>query len=119
MKYLYNNRFSKERRRTLRKSQTDAERKLWQILRGRQVDGLRFIRQCGVGNYILDFYCPEIRLAIEADGSQHIESEYDVKRADYLQKESVSILRFWNNEILNDLDGVHGKIKSTIEGLRN
>jgi very-short-patch-repair endonuclease len=118
MKYLYNSGDTKERRRYLRKSPTDAERKLWQILRNKQMEGLRFVRQYSVGPYILDFYCPAIRLAIEADGSQHIENEHDVGRTDYLRKKSINVLRFWNNDVLDNIDGVYLKITSTIRDLK-
>jgi len=115
MKGLYNDRNLKERRRTLRKSQTDAERKLWQVLRNRQLNGLKIFRQYSAGNYILDFYCPTKRLAVEVDGGQHSESEYDDKRTNYLQQENIFVLRFWNNDVLNNLDGVYEKIISIIE----
>ena|SRR3989339_1073412 len=115
MNYLYNNKKSKEKGRTLRHSQTDAERKLWQNLRRGQLGGLRFLRQYSVGNYILDFYCPKLRLAIEVDGSQHIENEYDGKRTEYLRKKNIFVLRFWNNEVLNNREGVCLKILSVIK----
>jgi very-short-patch-repair endonuclease len=117
MKYLYNNQDFKEKRRILRKSQTDAERKLWQILRSRQVSGLKFFRQYSIGDYILDFYCPAIRLAIEVDGSQHIDNKYDDRRTKYLQSKNIFVLRFWNNDVLNNLDGVYRKIVSVVGDL--
>ena len=70
-KYLYNDPSTKLDRRRLRKNATDAERKLWSILQSRRMAGLKFFRQYSVGSYILDFYCPERRLAIEVDGGQH------------------------------------------------
>jgi ATP-dependent helicase HrpA len=117
MKSLYNNSNLKERRRNLRKSQTDAERKLWQILRNKQINGLKFFRQYSVGNYILDFYCPKMRLAIEVDGGQHAENKHDDMRTAYLQKQNILVLKFWNNEILNNLEGVYVKISSAIKDL--
>lgn len=119
MNYLYNNQNLKEKRRNLRESQTEAERKLWQALRGKQVERLRFVRQYSVGNYILDFYCPEVRLAIEVDGSQHIDSKYDLRRTEYLQSKNIFMLRFWNNEVLGNLGGVYEKILSTIRSLKS
>jgi very-short-patch-repair endonuclease len=119
MRRLYNDKNLKERRISLRKSQTDAERKLWQILRNKQINGLKFFRQYSIGNYILDFYCPAIRLAIEVDGSQHIDSEYDEKRTSYLRLENVFVLRLWNNDVLNNLEGVYLKIASIIEKLKS
>ena len=115
MNHLYNNQNLKKRRGLLRKAQTDAEKRLWQTLRSRQMNGLKFFRQYGIGNYVLDFYCPAIRLAIEVDGSQHLENEYDVKRTDSLRKENIFVLRFWNNDVLNNLDGVYRKITSIIK----
>ena len=70
-KYLYNDPSAKLDRRRLRKNATNAERKSWSILRSRRIAGLKFFRQYSVGPYILDFYCPEQRLAIEIDGGQH------------------------------------------------
>lgn len=115
MKYLYNDKNLKEKRRVLRKSQTDAEKKLWQILRKKQINNLKFFRQYSVGQYILDFYCPAIRLAIEVDGSQHIENKYDDNRTNYLRSENIFVLRFWNNDVLNNIDGVYKKIISVIK----
>jgi very-short-patch-repair endonuclease len=114
MKHLYNQNNFKERRRFWRKSQTDAESKLWKILRNKQLKGLKFFRQYSVGKYILDFYCPKIRLAIEVDGGQHAENEYDEKRTAYLKRCNIMVLRFWNNEVLNNIEGVYLKIVSTI-----
>jgi len=111
---LYNNKNFKERRRALRRLQTDAEKKLWSILRNKRIRDLKFFRQYSVGNYILDFYCPKIRLAIEADGGQHVENDYDEKRTAYLKKQNIFVLRFWNNDILNNLDGVYAKILSVV-----
>ncbi|MDO8601559.1 MAG: endonuclease domain-containing protein [bacterium] len=104
----------KKRRRALRRAQTDAEKKLWHILRGKRLSGLKFFRQYSIGNYILDFYCPLKKLAIEADGSQHIENEYDDERARYLEKQGIQILRFWDNDILMNIEGVYGKIVAII-----
>ena len=103
-------------RRKLRRQMTDSERKLWQILRKKQICGVKFIKQYSVGNYILDFYCPKCRLAIEADGGQHAENiEYDNKRTEYLNNLNIQVLRLWNNEILQNIDGVGEKIIFTVE----
>jgi len=118
MKHLYNSEDLKERRRSLRRLQTDAERKLWQVLRGKQMEGARFVRQYSVGSYILDFYCPALRLAIEVDGSQHIDNDYDTKRTKYLKEKDITVIRFWNNDVLQNLNGVYEKIRSTVETLR-
>lgn len=114
MNDLYNRYDFKERRRLLRKSQTDAERKLWGILRNKQLNGLKFFRQYSVSKYILDFYCPAIRLAIEVDGGQHAESKYDDIRTNYLKSKNIFVIRFWNNEVLNNLEGVYfSKLKTS------
>ena len=87
-KYLYNDPITKLDRRRLRKNTTDAEQKVWSILRSRQMVGLKFLRQYSVGPYILDFYCPERRLAIEVDGGQHADvygRQYDAHRDSYLR----------------------------------
>ncbi len=99
----------KDRRKELRKNQTDCEKILWQKLRNRQMNGLKFFRQYSFGTYILDFYCPEISLAVELDGGQHAKEEnqeYDSQRNLYLEANGVKTLRFWNNEVLLNLDGV-------------
>lgn len=114
---IYNDPANKVIRRNLRKNQTDAERKLWNILRSKQINGLKFFRQYGVGPYILDFYCPQCRLAIELDGSQHDEPlnrERDRKRDTYLRGQDITILRFWNNEILNNFEGAEERILDEI-----
>ena len=85
---------------------TDAERALWRILRLRQVEGKRFRRQVPIDCYIVDFACLEARLIIEVDGGQHFESESDRKRDAYLRSQGFRVLRFWNNEILANREGV-------------
>ena len=106
-----------ERSRVLRRNQTDAERRLWSILRNRQLSGVKFRRQFPIGKYILDFYSPERKLAIEADGSQHYEDrgrERDKLRAKELSELGVQILRFSDRDILNNLDGVCRAIQEAI-----
>jgi very-short-patch-repair endonuclease len=103
--------------RELRKRQTDAEKKLWVIFRNRQLAGAKFRRQFSIGNYILDFYSPEYRLGIEADGGQHYEDKgkHDDKvRERELYKLGVKILRFNDNEILNNIEGVFEIIQKNL-----
>jgi len=99
-----------ERSRSLRRNQTDAERKFWSVLRNRQLSGVKFRRQFSIGSYILDFYSPECKLAIEADGGQHYYDDPGKKRDELRAKElsdlGVQILRFSDRDILNDLEGV-------------
>ncbi len=99
----------KRRRSELRKRSTDAEKKLWSKLRARQLNSLKFYRQFSVGTYILDFYCSVCRLAIELDGGQHAEEErilYDENRAAYLNENNIRVIRFWDNDVLNNIEGV-------------
>jgi len=93
----------------LRRDQTEAEKRLWSILRDRQLSGVKFRRQYPLGNYILDFYSPEYRLGIEADGSQHYENdirEKDDIREKELSMVGVEIIRFNDSEILRNIEGV-------------
>ena len=91
----------------LRKEPTPAERKLWAYLRRDQLDGVNFRRQHAIGNYIVDFCSPKHKLIIELDGSQHLEQEeYDTQRTNYLKEQGYQVIRFWNNQVLNDMDGV-------------
>ena len=85
---------------------TDAERRLWSLLRGRRLAGYKFRRQLPVGPFILDFACYEHKLAIEADGGQHADSEQDLDRTRRIEAEGWRVLRFWNNEIMANPGGV-------------
>lgn len=113
---MYNDGLQKERRRELRKNSTEAERILWQKIRGRKLNGLKFYRQYSVGPYILDFFCSQIRLAIELDGEQHKNvREYDEERDTLLKKADIKTLRFWNGEVLNNIENVLKRIYSQAE----
>ena len=93
--------------RKLRKNSTIAERKLWHRLRSRNFLGLKFRRQEPIGNYIVDFACYEKKLIIELDGGQHNEfSKKDIPRTKALEKEGYIVLRFWNNDVINNIEGV-------------
>jgi len=95
------------RARRLRATPTDAERKLWQQLRNRQLAGQKFRRQVPFGPYVVDFYCHEARLVIEVDGSQHdCQQAYDERRTAFLQSQRIRVIRFWNNEVLLNMEGV-------------
>jgi len=118
MKYSLNDPMLKERRRELRRNQTDAEKMLWRHVRGKQLQGRKFFRQYSVGPYILDFYCPELKLAVELDGGQHNDEEKktsDNVRSEYLQKQGINVMRFWNHEVLQQLEAVLAKIVEHIE----
>jgi len=90
----------------LRKKSTSAERKLWSRIRDDQL-GVTFRRQHAVGSYIPDFCCPKVRLTIELDGSQHLEQkEYDEDRTKYLESVGYRVIRFWNKDVMKDIEGV-------------
>ena len=102
--------------RALRKSMTDAERKLWRGLRMRQLHGYKFRRQFSLGSYIVDFVCLEARLIIEVDGGQHVEQKYgDAERDAWLKSQNFHVLRYWNNQVLNELDAVLADIARVLE----
>jgi very-short-patch-repair endonuclease len=91
----------------LRKEPTPAERKLWAYLRGNKLNGVNFRRQHSFGDYIVDFVSVKKKLVIELDGSQHLEQEeYDVERTKYLELLGYKVIRFWNNDVMNDIEGV-------------
>ena len=92
--------------RALRKNQTDAERLLWRHLRAHRLHDIKFRRQHPLGPYIVDFVCMCRQLVIEVDGGQHLQCEKDRKRDQWLQVQGFCVLRFWNNEVLANLDGV-------------
>ncbi len=118
MNRLRNNANQKEQRRYLRKNQTDAERKLWSILRKSQLQGFKFYRQYSVGSYILDFYCPAKRLCVEVDGGQHAEEgglHHDALRTRYLSTKGIRTIRVWNNEVLRNPQGVWEEIIHAIQ----
>lgn len=86
--------------RQLRRRQTDAERRIWGNLRDRRFLGLKFRRQVPCGRYVLDFYCHELRLAVELDGGQHLESAWDLERDSWLAGQGIRVVRFWNHDVL-------------------
>ncbi len=93
--------------RQLRKNLTDAEKRLWQELRMKQMDGHKFRRQFMIGKYIVDFACPEQKLIVELDGGHHSEqSGADANRTRWLESQGYTVLRFWNNEVTENLMGI-------------
>ena len=105
------------RRKELRSNLTSAEAALWKSLQRSQVCGKKFRRQHSVGNYILDFYCPECRLAVELDGQVHFNSmmsEYDYRRSEYLRKLNIRVLRFENRLVFENLEGVLRAIREQL-----
>ena len=103
--------------RHLRRNESDAERKLWSKLRSRQFENLKFRRQQPIDKYIVDFVSFEKKIIIEVDGSQHMEprnNEKDKERTKYLEDEGYVVLRFWNNDILTNIEGVGTRILENI-----
>lgn len=99
----------------LRQSSTEAEQILWEHLRNRQLEGVKFRRQEPIGEYIVDFVCLEQKLVIEVDGEIHKkQKEYDRNRSRYLSDLGFQELRFWNSEIMRDLEGVVGRIRRAV-----
>jgi very-short-patch-repair endonuclease len=94
-----------QRSGTLRQSATDAEKTLWTHLRNRHLAGLKFRRQHPIGPYIADFACPEAKLVVELDGGRHTEAT-DARRTAYLEAQGNTVVRFWNNEVLQNTEGV-------------
>jgi very-short-patch-repair endonuclease len=92
--------------RKLRANQTDAETKLRNRIRNRQINGDKFVRQEPIGRYICDFVCREKLIVIEVDGGQHSESVRDEVRDRYLRAQGYRVMRFWNNDVLSNIDGV-------------
>jgi very-short-patch-repair endonuclease len=114
MKKIHNISRLKERRKELRNSLTPAEAKLWTILKNSQLCGKKFRRQHSVGGYVLDFYCPLEKIAIELDGEIHNlkdVKEYDQNRTEYLDSSGIKVLRFKNKSVFDETNKVIGEIK--------
>ena len=101
--------------RRLRRDQTDAERVLWFRLRDRRLAGWKFRRQAPIDRYVVDFVCVDARLIVELDGGQHAErTEQDIARTRILELKGYLVLRFWNNDVLANTDGV---VETILEAL--
>jgi very-short-patch-repair endonuclease len=104
--------------RALRSTMTDAEQLLWYCLRRKQLGGFRFRRQHPFEMFVLDFYCCETKLAIELDGGQHNEPEgiaRDTVRTEFLAEHGIQVIRFWNNDVFTNLEGVLQQIYGVLE----
>lgn len=100
-------RLNVDRARELRLGMTDAEQALWFRLRNRQLDGCKFRRQHTIDRYVVDFVCTERLLVVELDGGQHAEQQdYDEQRTRHLQAKGYRVLRFWNNDVLTNIESV-------------
>ena len=118
MTEYFNRSSEKEMRRRLRKEMPQAEVVLWTRLRGKQLFGKKFRRQYSVGPYSIDFYCPEVKLAIELDGDSHFTQEakqYDAQRQQYIESFSIRFLRFTNQDVYENLDGVLEAISLAVQ----
>ncbi len=105
-----------DRARRLRRDMTNAEWRLWGVLRGSQ-RGASFRRQHPIGPYFVDFYCAPLKLAIELDGGQHAERQgYDDARTTFLATQGIKVVRYWNNEVMENLDGVCVDLSAAIQG---
>ncbi|HEY3447228.1 MAG TPA: endonuclease domain-containing protein [Myxococcales bacterium] len=107
----------RERCRELRRNATPAERRLWELLKGRQLDGWKFRRQHQFGPFILDFFCPASRLAIEVDGPVHWTAQAEMRdeiRTEFLEENGIRVLRFTNDEVLHRTDAVLVRIQEAV-----
>lgn len=124
MRFIFNNPNFKLVRRRLRKQMTEAELLFWSKIKNKQLYAYKFRRQYGIGPFIVDFYCPKLKLVIEIDGGQHAKLEnidYDKSRTAYFQSMDIKVIRYWNHEVMNNIDGVYldlqGQIKKRIKEL--
>ncbi|MGC4007639.1 MAG: DUF559 domain-containing protein [Pseudomonas sp.] len=101
--------------RQLRRQQTDAERTFWGALRDRRFLGLKFRRQVPCGVYVLDFYCHDLKLAVELDGGQHLQSAHDCERDAWLAGRGIRVLRYWNHDVLVRMDSVLEALRLEVE----
>jgi very-short-patch-repair endonuclease len=112
---LHNKKYLKENRKELRSNSTPAEAEIWKYLRSSQLEGRKFRRQHSIGNYILDFYCPSEKIAIELDGQLHFHAaaeQFDTERDQALQELDIKVLRFENKDVFDHLDAVLQEISS-------
>jgi very-short-patch-repair endonuclease len=95
---------------------TDAERRLWSLLRDRRLGGHKVRRQHPVGPFVADFACLERMLIVEADGGQHADNPADQRRTDWLQSQGWRVVRFWNNDVLRNAEGVAAAVLRLLDG---
>lgn len=103
----------------LRHNLTEAEARLWRVLRTHRLNNVHYRRQHAIGNYIVDFCAPQQKLIIELDGSQHLDQqEYDAERSAFLESKGYKVLRFWNSDVMNNIEGVLIAILEALESKR-
>ncbi|MBD2525310.1 endonuclease domain-containing protein [Nostoc sp. FACHB-133] len=121
MTKLYNQSSEKQKRQTLRNNMPPCEKIVWVKLKNQQIESCKFRRQYSIDRFIVDFYSSELRLAIEIDGDSHYQDgvpEYDRDRQAFLESKGTRFLRFTNQEVYQDIDGVMDKIREVICRLR-
>jgi very-short-patch-repair endonuclease len=114
---IFNRSSTREKRRALRNDVTPAEKEMWKYIR-KDALGVRFRRQYGIGEYIADFYCPKLKLVIEIDGGSHFTDEarkYDEARTNYLNSIGVKVVRYTNNDVMNNIQGVLQNLTDIIQ----
>ena len=110
-------RLNRTRAKTLRQSMTDAEQRLWYRLRAHRLSGASFRRQFPIGRYIVDFVCLDARVIVELDGGQHADSIKDAARDGWLRSQGFKVLRFWNNDVLSNTNGVVQTIADAVSSV--
>ncbi|MCB0303882.1 MAG: DUF559 domain-containing protein [Calditrichaeota bacterium] len=121
MTFHYNRDKDRKKRQELRNCPTKSEKVLWQYLRNRQVDGFKIRRQYSIDGFIIDFYCVQVKLAIEIDGDVHLTDgakEYDEGREEHIRKYGVTFIRFRNDDVINDPDEVVSAIREKLHALK-
>ncbi|AFY54132.1 hypothetical protein Riv7116_1572 [Rivularia sp. PCC 7116] len=121
MTQLYNKKSEKEKRRKLRQDIVKAEKIIWDKIRNRQIEDCKFRRQYSVDKFVIDFYNPILKLAIEIDGESHFQegaAEYDRERQSYIESLGIKFIRFTNNDVYNNLGGVLESIAMKVRELR-
>ncbi len=116
----YNKQSEKQNRRLLRKNQTQAEELVWRFLRNRQMKSQKFRRQYSIDKYVIDFYCPQLKLAVELDGEVHDlpeQKEHDIDRQNYLEKFGIKFMRIRNEELFGNPNKAFDKIEKVINEL--
>lgn len=118
---IFNSSISKENRRRLRNDMANAEIFLWRFIRNRKIDNCKFRRQYSIGKFIVDFYCPELKLAIEIDGDTHVQGntpEYDKERQRIIESLGIKFLRFTNEQVYKNTEYVLKTIHNIVQQLR-
>ena len=105
--------------RKLRRERTEAENRLWSVVRNRQLDGEKFVFQFQIGPHVADFVCRSARLVVEVDGGQHADSASDMERTRLIEAHGYSVIRFWNNDVLANIEGVAEEISRALAVARN